>query len=53
MGSIVTEYFIMGTEPQSYCTDAPASRPMLAADSIMRAKKADTLNPFTIPPVKR
>lgn len=52
MGSVVTEYFIMGTEPATTCEDAPAGRPMLAADSIMRAKK-DSANPFTIPPVKR
>lgn len=54
MGSIVTEYFIMGTEPQSTCSDPGAVRPVLAADSIMRDKKMrDTANPFTIPPVKR
>lgn len=52
MGSIVTEYFIIGTEPQSTCVDAPAFRPTLAADSITRAKK-DTANPFTIPPIKK
>ncbi|MBC8085946.1 MAG: PBP1A family penicillin-binding protein [Phycisphaerae bacterium] len=52
MGSLVTEYFVMGTEPQSLCTDAPAGRPMLAADSIMKAKR-DSANPFTIPPIKR
>lgn len=52
-GNIVVEYFVMGTEPQSFCTDPASVRPMLPADSIMRAKKADTLNPFTIPPVKR
>lgn len=54
MGSIVTEYFIMGTEPQTTCTDAGAVRPVLAADSIMRERKMrDTANPFAIPPVKR
>ncbi|MEO7363699.1 MAG: PBP1A family penicillin-binding protein [Gemmatimonadaceae bacterium] len=54
MGSIVTEYFIMGTEPFTTCNDPGAMRPVLAADSIMRDKKMrDTANPFTIPPVKR
>jgi len=54
MGSIVTEYFVMGTEPQTTCSDPAALRPMLPADSAMRARKtADSLNPFTIPPVKR
>jgi len=52
MGNLITEYFVMGTEPQSTCTDAPNIRPMLAADSIMKAKR-DSANPFTIPPIKR
>ncbi|MEP6834715.1 MAG: PBP1A family penicillin-binding protein [Gemmatimonas sp.] len=54
MGNIVTEYFVMGTEPQTTCSDPAVMRPMLPADSIMRARKtADSLNPFTIPPIKR
>ena len=51
MGSIVTEYFVMGTEPQTTCSDPAVMRPMLSADSAMRARKtADSLNPFKIPP---
>jgi penicillin-binding protein 1A len=54
MGNIATDYFIMGTEPQTTCSDPGPVRTMLPADSIMRAKKvADSLNPFLIPPVKR
>ncbi|MGV3710588.1 MAG: penicillin-binding protein 1A [Gemmatimonas sp.] len=54
MGHIITDYFIMGTEPQTTCSDPGPTRPLLPADSAMRAKKvADSLNPFLIPPVKR
>ncbi len=52
-GSIVTEFFITGTEPTTTCTDPAAVRPTLAADSITRARMRDSTNPFAIPPVKR
>jgi penicillin-binding protein 1A len=48
-GALTTEFFIAGTEPTTTCSDPGPMRPMLAADSIARAKR-DTTNPFTIPP---
>ncbi|MDQ6612102.1 MAG: PBP1A family penicillin-binding protein, partial [Gemmatimonadota bacterium] len=53
MSKIVVEYFIIGTEPTTTCSDAAAVRPTLAADSITRARLRDTTNPFSIPPIKR
>ncbi|MEP6778571.1 MAG: penicillin-binding transpeptidase domain-containing protein, partial [Gemmatimonadaceae bacterium] len=53
MGHVTMEYFIIGTEPTTTCTDPAPPRPTLAADSIMRERMRDSTNPFAIPPVKR
>ena len=47
MSDIVTEYFVVGTEPTTTCLDVP----MQPFDSSGRAKAMrDTTNPFRIPP---
>ncbi len=48
-GAVVTEYFVMGTEPTHPCTDGPVRPPGALADSAARAAR-DTTNPFRIPP---
>lgn len=47
MTSVVTEFFVQGTEPTRSCTDGPD----IPMDSVVRMRaKADTTNPFKIPP---
>ena len=46
-GSVVTEYFVMGTEPTWPCTDGRARAP---GDSAGARTARDTTNPFRIPP---
>ena len=50
MTARTSEFFVQGTEPTGSCTD-PAPPPMLRSDSLagLRAR-ADTTNPFRIPP---
>ncbi len=53
--AIVTEFFIEGMEPNTYCTDSPLRNPFAIPDSTMQRQKPrpaikDTSNPFRIPP---
>ena len=46
-GSVVAEFFVMGTEPTRSCTDGPVKAP---DDSAGGRATRDTTNPFRIPP---
>ena len=48
--NVVTEFFVMGTEPTRPCTDGVARPRSLAGDSATVRAAHDTTNPFRIPP---
>ncbi len=47
--ALVTEFFVQGTEPTRSCTDAAAPSPF-TIDTARAKTKADTSNPFRLPP---
>lgn len=50
MTALTTEFFVQGTEPTGTCTD-PSPRTLLSTDSVAKLRaKADSTNPFKIPP---
>lgn len=48
-GNLVTEFFVQGTEPTRSCTDASGPSPFVI-DTTRYRSKADTSNPFRLPP---
>ncbi|MBY0490023.1 MAG: penicillin-binding protein 1A [Gemmatimonadaceae bacterium] len=48
-GNLVTEFFVQGTEPTKSCTD-PAGPSPFVIDTARYRSKADTSNPFRLPP---
>ncbi len=52
LGSLVTEFFVQGTEPVYSCTDTATGSTLVYGDSAGRARALrDTTNPFRIPPL--